>query len=81
LKQTAILSHLTALLHETKKDICTLLAGRSEEIESGELAVFMADECHLLWGDVNGYIWGKTSERVSVCVGNSRCKQTPERRI
>ena len=53
-----------------------MLAGRREEIESGELVVFMADECHLLWGDVNGYVWGKTSERISVPVSNARCKQT-----
>jgi transposase len=25
--------------------------------------VFFQDECHLLWGDLCGYIWGKTSER------------------
>jgi transposase len=36
----------------------------------------MVDECHLLWGDVNGYVWGKTSERVSLPVANARCKQT-----
>ncbi len=53
-----------------------MLAGRREEIESGELVVFMADECHLLWGDVNGYVWGKTRERVSVPVSNARCQQT-----
>lgn len=36
----------------------------------------MVDECHLLWGDVFGYIWGKTSERVTVPVVNTRCKQS-----
>jgi len=36
----------------------------------------MVDECHLLWGDVSGYVWGKSSERVSVPVVNTRCKQT-----
>ncbi len=28
--------------------------------------MFMVDECHLLWGDIIGYVWGKTSERVSI---------------
>ena len=33
------------------------------EIKSGELFVFIEDECHLLWGDTLGYIWGKKNER------------------
>lgn len=36
----------------------------------------MVDECHLLWGDICGYVWGKMSERVRVPVVNIRCKQT-----
>ena len=28
--------------------------------------------CHLLWGDICGYIWGKTSERIEVPVVNDR---------
>lgn len=38
--------------------------------------MFMVDECHLLWGDISGYAWGKTSERISVPVVNARDKQT-----
>ena len=34
------------------------------------------DECHLLWGDVCGYIWGKTDQRISVPIVNQRSKQT-----
>jgi len=26
---------------------------------SGQLVVFFVDECHLLWGDLCGYVWGK----------------------
>ncbi|MBC5798350.1 IS630 family transposase [Anabaena aphanizomenioides LEGE 00250] len=59
-----------------KKEICELLETRRPEIESGELVVFMIDECHLLWGDVCGYVWGKTGERISVPVVNARDKQT-----
>ncbi|MCC5669985.1 IS630 family transposase [Nostoc sp. CHAB 5784] len=59
-----------------KKEICELLETRRAEIESGDLVVFMVDECHLLWGDICGYVWGKTSERVTIPVVNARDKQT-----
>lgn len=49
---------------------------RRAEIESGELAVFMVDECHLLWGDSEGYVWGKKNERVSIPIVNERERQT-----
>lgn len=38
--------------------------------------VFFLDECHLLWGDLCGYVWGKTSERIEVPITNERQKQT-----
>lgn len=38
--------------------------------------MFFQDECHLLWGDLCGYVWGKTSERVEVPMTNERQKQT-----
>lgn len=38
--------------------------------------VLCQDECHLLWGDVTGYVWGKSSERIEIPVTNSRDKQT-----
>ena len=53
-----------------------MLAARKVQIGSGELVVFFLDECHLLWGDVCGYVWGKTSERIEVPVLNERQKQT-----
>jgi transposase len=40
------------------------------------LAVFFLDECHLLWGDICGYVWGKKKERIEVPVLNERQKQT-----
>lgn len=43
---------------------------------SGQLVVFFQDECHLLWGDLCGYVWGKTSERIEVPITNERQKQT-----
>jgi len=38
--------------------------------------VLFIDECHLLWGDICGYVWGKTTERIEVPVLNERQKQT-----
>ncbi len=64
------------LVESKKKEICVLLETQRQEIESGELVVFMIDECHLVWGDVCGYIWGKTQERVSIPVENIRSRQT-----
>ena len=38
--------------------------------------VFFQDECHLLWKDLCGYVWGKTNERIEVPIVNERSKQT-----
>ncbi len=65
-----------AQVEATKKEIIAVLENRRTEIESGELAVFLIDECHLLWGDACGYLWGKTSERAEVPMRNERERQT-----
>ena len=38
--------------------------------------VLFIDECHLLWGDICGYVWGKSNQRIEVPVVNQRQKQT-----
>ena len=38
--------------------------------------MFFEDECHLLWGDICGYIWGQTKERIEVPVINEKQRQT-----
>ena len=40
------------------------------------MSVFFLDECHLLWGDVCGYVWGKSNTRIEVPIVNEREKQT-----
>lgn len=45
-------------------------------IESEEWLIFFLDECHLIWGDICGYVWGKTEMRVEIPVKNEREKQT-----
>jgi hypothetical protein len=47
-----------------------------DEIHSGSLVVLFEDECHLLWGDVCGYVWGKTDQRIEVPTTNEWSKQT-----
>jgi transposase len=54
----------------------TWLESERSAIAKGELVVLFEDECHLLWGDVCGYGWGKTSERLEIPMTNERKKQT-----
>ena len=48
------------------------LETRQAEIAAGELIVLVEDECHLLWGDVCGHVWGKRNTRVEVPMSNQR---------
>jgi len=65
-----------SLVEEKKQEIITILRDRSEEIESGKLTVWIADECHLLWGDTLGYVWGSRNEKVEVPIVNEKERQT-----
>jgi len=68
--------------HDTDKvlarraELNALLHARREEIESGELVVLLEDECHLLWGDTLGYIWGRMNAKISVPMNNTKDRQT-----
>lgn len=59
-----------------KKEITDFLKESSPDIAAGTLTVFILDECHLLWGDTCGYIWGKTNIRIEVPITNQRERQT-----
>ena len=52
------------------------MAENRDEIEAGKLVRYMIDECHLLWGDVCGYVWGKTKIRIEVAMTNQRQMET-----
>ena len=54
------------------------MADNQSEIQSGRLVVFFVDECHLLWGDVCGYVWGKTDIRIEIPIKNEKDRQTYE---
>ena len=63
-------------VEKKRVEISQWLEAHRYEICSGELKVFFQDECHLLWGDVCGYVWGKTDQRVEVPMLNERERQT-----
>lgn len=64
------------LVEAKKKEISEKLENWKEEIESGELVVLMIDECHLLWGDILGYVWGRTDQRIEIPIKNEKTRQT-----
>ncbi len=61
---------------QKKKEIENFLEANRKGIESEELLVFFLDECHLVWGDICGYIWGRTDMRIEIPVKNEKEKQT-----
>jgi len=38
--------------------------------------VFLEDECHLLWGDTLGYVWGRMNTKTVVPMTNEKERQT-----
>ncbi len=64
------------LVELKKKEITDFLKESSADIAAGTLTVFIIDECHLLWGDTCGYIWGKTNIRIEIPMTNERERQT-----
>jgi len=61
---------------QKREEIKEKLAARQADIVSGEVIVFAEDECHLLWGDAIGYVWGQQNERTAVPVANAKQRQT-----
>lgn len=57
-------------------EIQNLLESYRSEIERGEVKVLSLDECHLMSGDLEGYVWGTTGKRVEVPIVNERERQT-----
>lgn len=53
-----------------------MLGQRREEIETEKLIVLFVDECHLLWGDLCGYVWGKSQSRIEIPIKNEKPRQT-----
>lgn len=53
-----------------------LLVKWHDQIATGEVRVLFLDECHLIWGDICGYVWGQRKERVEVPVKSEKTRQT-----
>ncbi|TBR61161.1 hypothetical protein B4U84_10180 [Westiellopsis prolifica IICB1] len=51
------------------------------EIETGKLRVLLIDECHLMWGDLSGYVWGKSDQEIAVPVVNERDKALAKNKL
>jgi transposase len=64
------------LVKKKHQEICQILEQHARAIESRKLVVYLIDECHLLWGDVCGYLWGRRNERIEIPLVNQREKQT-----
>jgi len=61
---------------QKRQEIKKKLEARQAEIVSGEVIVFVEDECHLLWGDTLGYVWGRRNERLEIPIKNVKQRQT-----
>jgi transposase len=57
-------------------EIKDLLEKNKDDIMAEKLTVWFVDECHLLSGDILGYVWGKQSERLEVPITNERERVT-----
>lgn len=59
-----------------REEIQQKLAPQWGAIERGEVIVLLEDECHLVWGDVCGMVWGKRNAAIEVPITNERERQT-----
>lgn len=64
------------LVAQKQEEIRQFLTKHKAEIKSGKMVVLFVDECHLCWGDVCGYVWGKTDIRIMIPIQNERERQT-----
>ena len=65
-----------AQIRERREEIKKKLAPRWAEVERGEVIILLEDECHLVWGDVCGRVWGKRNAPLVVPMTNERQRQT-----
>jgi len=74
-RRRSVIPKKTQHRYKKKQEITNWLEVHRAEIRTGDLVVFFEDECHLLWGDLCGYVWGKTDERIEVPIVNERSRQ------
>jgi transposase len=64
------------LVKKKREEINKFLTKNKTEIELGKMAVLFLDECHLLNGDICGYVWGQTNVKIEVPIKNEKNRQT-----
>jgi putative transposase len=64
------------LVKKKTEEINDFLFKNKAGIESGEIIVLFLDECHLLHGDLTGYVWGQSKIRIEVPITNEKDRQT-----
>jgi transposase len=64
------------LVKKKTEEINDSLFKNKAGIESGEIIVLFLDECHLLHGDLTGYVWGQSTIRIEVPITNEKDRQT-----
>jgi transposase len=52
------------------------LTAYATEIIEGSIVVLYVDECHLIWDDARGYVWGPSNQRLDLPMTNFRERQT-----
>lgn len=64
------------LVKKKTEEINNILFKNKAGIESGQIIVLFIDECHLLHGDLTGYVWGQSKIRIEVPITNEKDRQT-----
>lgn len=52
------------------------MSAHASEIASGEVVLLYIDQCHLIWDDARGYVWGPRAQRIEIPMTNFRERQT-----
>lgn len=63
-------------IKETREVLQKKMSQEAGHILNKETVVLFADECHLLWGNTLGYVWGPRGKRIEVPIVNNRERQT-----
>ena len=64
------------LVKKNPEEINDILFKKKAGRESGKIIVLFLDECHLLHGDLTGYVWGQSKIRIEVPITNEKDRQT-----
>lgn len=63
-------------ISKKNREIAELLEKNRSQIETGELVVYIIDECHLIWNDLVGYLWNLIKNPHKISILNPKERQT-----